>query len=229
MTLPLLLLAVQVSFLTVDRGSGDVIEKRWDALEDAVPVGSLVKPFTALAYAQRNGFEYPVYECVSGCWLPRGHGRIGIEQAIALSCNVYFRRLAGSLTSDDVAAVTSRLGMPGPPPGANSETLIGIGSGWPIPPLVLLRAYRELALRKEEPGVAPLLAGLRLAAKSGTGRAAGRDALVKTGTAPCVHGKQPGDGFAMVIEKDVLLLVRVEGRPGSHAAGVAGRLLGARK
>jgi hypothetical protein len=229
MTLPLLLIAAQISILLVDRRSGEVIEQRWDSYEYAVPVGSLVKPFTALAYAQRNGFEYPIHKCVSGCWLPRGHGRIGIEQAIAQSCNTYFRRLADGLTADDVAAVTSRFGLPGPPPGSDSAALIGIGSEWAVPPLVLLRAYRELALRKDEPGVAPLLGGMRLSAKSGTGVAAGRDALIKTGTAPCIHGKQPGDGFAMVLEKDILLLVGVEGRPGSHAAGVAGRVLGARQ
>jgi cell division protein FtsI/penicillin-binding protein 2 len=55
-------------------------------------------------------------------------------------------------------------------------------------------------------------------------------ALVKTGTAACTHAKHaPGDGFAIAMlpaeNPEILLLVRVHGIPGSHAARIAGEML----
>jgi cell division protein FtsI/penicillin-binding protein 2 len=102
-------------------------------------------------------------------------------------------------------------------------------------PLALARAYLELAHSTRDPVTAPVLQGMALSAKKGTASAAGLElhgmpAFAKTGTAPCMHRKKaPGDGFALVMfpadHPRAVLLVRVHGRPGFIAAGVAGKMI----
>ena len=97
-------------------------------------------------------------------------------------------------------------------------------------PEALLRAYIELTRRRAEPGVAPILEGMRQACRNGTARDLQRDALAKTGTASCSHKpKAPGDGFALVLypveQPRVAVLVRLHSRPGSHAAREARKLI----
>ena len=78
-----------LSYLLLDVHSGTVLASDWPGSESPIPLGSLVKPFTALAYGEKHNFNYPVHLCrgtASGCWRPRGHGRIGLESAIANSC-----------------------------------------------------------------------------------------------------------------------------------------------
>jgi cell division protein FtsI/penicillin-binding protein 2 len=223
----------QTSYLVLDAHSGAVISEKWEDAEHPVPFGSLVKPFTALAFAQTHGFQYPEYECrgeSAGCWYPRGHGRIGITGAISHSCNAYFLMLAGKTRIEDVTSLALRFGMSGPGPGSPASTLVGLGEGWEASPIQIARAYCELAARRGEPGVDELLTGMALSATVGTGSAAGVDALVKTGTAPCVHSrKMPGDGYTIALyprgSPRIAVLVRVHGVPGSQAAITAGRML----
>jgi hypothetical protein len=71
---------------------------------------------------------------------------------------------------------------------------------------------------------------MALAAKSGTAKLAGADALMKTGTAPCTHADEaPGDGFALALfpgrDPAFVILVRVHGTTGANAASTAGRIL----
>jgi cell division protein FtsI/penicillin-binding protein 2 len=206
-------LALLISLLRMDIESGAVIERQWDG-DATVPGGSLAKPFLALAYAQHHGFRYPVIRCKK-CWLPRGHGEVGIMEAIAQSCNTYFDALATALRPDQIEAVALRFGL---------------ASVFEARPEEMLRAYVELSRRASEPGAAEILGGMRRAATRGTAKAIGEGALAKTGTAPCRHSPPaPGDGFAVVLypaEKPrTALLVRVHGRPGSHAAAEAARLM----
>src|SRR5689334_3397076 len=42
----------EVSFLLLDAHTGMLLASRWDNPNSPIPLGSLVKPFTALAYAQ---------------------------------------------------------------------------------------------------------------------------------------------------------------------------------
>lgn len=222
-----------ISYLLLDARTGTVRSSRW---EEPGPFGSLIKPFTALAYAQTHGFRYPEQVCSgSGCWLPRGHGRIGIREAIAKSCNAYFRALAAEVRAEDVAGVMRRFGMQGVRENAPAAALIGLGEDWKAAPLEIARAYSELATRANEPGADELLRGMALSARSGTGSAVGRalageGALVKTGTALCIHiHRQPGDGYVMTLYPEerptFALLVRVHGAPGAKAAAVAGEML----
>jgi len=226
--LALLAVAPDVNFLKVDIRTREVLERKWPAAETPVPVGSLVKPFLALAY----GGDWPEFFCrgaADRCWLSRGHGRLKFPAALAQSCNAYFLNLAHAVDPHTLAVVAARFGIP-PPEKDSPEARIGLGDGWRIAPLFLARAYAELATRASEPRVAEILEGMRMAAQSGTAKAIGGGRMAKTGTAACVAPRRDaGDGFALVFDPAetprTVLLVRVHGAPGSAAAKVAARIL----
>lgn len=228
----------KVSFLLLDGRTGLLLASRWDNPTSPIPFGSLVKPFTALAYAERHGFSYPTHFCkgtTSGCWLPGGHGNSTIETAIANSCNSYFRMLAANLSGEDVGPTAVSFGLEVPRSSLSGAALCGLGNNWLISPLHMARAYLELSRRREQPGVREVLAGMAQSARQGTGSEVGHalkhcDALVKTGTAACTHrNRAPGDGFVVALvpaeRADLLLLVRVHGVPGAKASAIAGRML----
>jgi len=99
----------------------------------------------------------------------------------------------------------------------------------------MAKAYLELYRRKDQPGVSPLVEGMRQSALHGTGAAIGRQlkqttALVKTGTAPCTHSSwAPADGFVLALvpaeQPEILLFVRMHSVTGAKAAETAGRML----
>ena len=228
----------EISYLLFDAESGALLTARWPGADQAIPLGSLVKPFTALAYAGHHAYRYPVYTChgaAGGCWRPSPHGRLNIVSALAVSCNAYFRDLTSRLTGEQMQEVAARFGLDPPDPGLSGAALMGIGEQWPISPLHMAGAYLELVRRRNDPGVWQILAGLAQSAQRGTGSAAGHalqysDALVKTGTAVCRHEKRaPGDGFVVALvpadQPKFLLMVRVHGVPGATAAATAGRML----
>lgn len=228
----------RISFLLLDAQTGAVLASRWENSEAPIPLGSLVKPFTALAYGERHGFTYPAHVCrgsSSGCWLPRGHGQIDLTSAIANSCNSYFRMLTAKMNAADVSPVARNFGLQPPTPDSSGAELAGVGGHWLISPLSIANAYLELSRRHDQPGVGQVLAGMAQSARRGTGAEVDRalkftDALVKTGTAPCTHAKRvSGDGFVIAMapadEPQVLLMVRVHGVPGAQAAKTAGQML----
>ena len=227
-----------VSYLLLDANSGTLLASRWENSDKPIPLGSLVKPFTALAYAGAHDFRYPLYECkgqASGCWQVRPHGKLDIVSAISVSCNSYFRSLAESVTSEQLLPVTRTFDLESPETNFTGPSLIGIGERWKISPVRMARAYLELFRRREQPGVREILAGMLQSAKRGTGAAVGRamkhsEAFVKTGTAPCTHTPHaPGDGFVVALvpaqAPEILLMVRVHGVPGAKAAETVGRML----
>ena len=227
-----------VSFLLLDAHTGATLASRWPGAEDPVPLGSLIKPFTALAYARSHSYHYPVYVChgkAGGCWQPRPHGRLNLVSALAFSCNSYFRDLSSRVSAAEMREVAERFGFDAPGPELAGASLMGLGDQWPIAPLRMARAYVELARRGDEPGVREILDGLENSARWGTGSAVGRAlaperALAKTGTAACRHPHPaPGDGFVIALvpaeQPQLLLMVRVHGVPGSRAAQTAGSML----
>jgi len=221
-----------ISYLLLNAASGRVICSRWVDPDKQIPVGSLVKPFTALAYGETHNFQFPTVVCKgdeSRCWLPQGHGRIDLKTAIAHSCNAYFLDLASNVENEALDAVTRRFSLNSPHLGSGPATLIGLGTMWRISPLSIAHAFIELTARTAEPGVGPLLTGMALSAKLGTGRGAGAGAYVKTGTAPCLDElKHAGDGLAIALYPSCAprfaLLVRAHGVPGAQAASVCGRM-----
>jgi hypothetical protein len=217
-----------LSYLLLDE-EGQVMAERWEHPERDIPVGSLVKPFIAVAYG-RTHRSFPKFRCAGGktCWLSRGHGTLTLREAIAFSCNSYFHQLVARAGNGFQPALAS-FGLQS---NVHEETqrLLTIAS-----PLALARAYLELTRHASEPAVAPVLAGLALSPKKGTAKAVGEElpgmrVLAKTGTAPCTHQrKAPGDGFALVMfpadHPRAALLVRLHGRPGYMAAEMAGRMI----
>jgi cell division protein FtsI/penicillin-binding protein 2 len=227
-----------ISFLLLDAPTAEVLASRWDKPETPIPLGSVVKPFTALAYGEHHAFRYPAHICrgtATGCWLPRGHGDVDLPSAIAYSCNSYFRMLTAKMNAADVSPTAIRFGLEPPTPGTVGPALAGLGNRWQISPLSMAHAYLELVRRRDQPGVRQILAGMAQSAKQGTGADLDRallfpDALVKTGTAQCTHSKRaPGDGFTIVLapsdDPRILLMVRVHGVPGAQAAKIAGQML----
>jgi cell division protein FtsI/penicillin-binding protein 2 len=228
----------EVSFLLLDVDTGTVLASRWDHADQPIPLGSLVKPFVALAYGEEHQFRYPVHVCkgyAGGCWLPGGHGEIGISAAISDSCNSYFRMLTAGMTSADVFPAAKRLGLDPPAADLSGPDLMGLGNHWLVSPLHMARAYLELIRRRDQPGVREVIAGMAQSARTGTGAEVDRalqhsTALVKTGTAACTHqDRAPGDGFVVALlpaeQPRLLLMVRVHGVPGARAALTAGRML----
>ena len=227
-----------LSFLLMDARSGTVLTSRWEDGNGPIPMGSLVKPFTAVAYAEQHGYKYPVHVCrgtASACWRPRGHGNVDLRSAVAYSCNSYFRVLAAGVTAQDVSRVAKDFGLESPGLSASTLTLIGLGDQWRISPARMARAYAELGSRQQQPGIRELAEGMALSAEMGTGSGVGRamtnvKVLAKTGTAPCTHQpRAPGDGLAVAVwpgdAPRYVLLVRVHGHPGTQAAGTAGEML----
>src|SRR3954470_3136061 len=242
----------EIEYLLVDARSGDVLSSRWADADDPAPLGSLVKPFTALAYGEEHNFLFPEFECrgkSDRCWLPRGHGHLGLVQAVAQSCNAYFLALSSGLKPASVTAVLRRYSIYDVGEKVSPESLVGLGSAWKISPLRMLRAYAELARRRDQPGVAQVIQGMQISETSGTGsgvgsalRKNGSSALTKTGTAPCVHGGKgehngdddqqgslAGDGYVVAlypaVDSQLALMVRLHSAPGSKAAEVAGKML----
>jgi Penicillin binding protein transpeptidase domain len=227
-----------ISFLLLDARTGRVLASRWDNPQAPIPLGSLVKPFTALAYGEHHAFRYPAHICrgtATGCWLPHGHGDVDLPSAIAYSCNSYFRALTANMTAVDVSPTALRFGLEPPPAETAGPALAGLGNRWLISPLNMARAYLEFVRRRDQPGVRQILAGMAQSAEQGTGAEVDRalpfpDALVKTGTAMCTHAKRaPGDGFTIAMspsgDPQILLMVRVHGVPGAQAAKTAGQML----
>ena len=227
-----------ISFLALDPHTGMVMASRWENVDQPIYPGSLVKPFTALAYGEQHSYQYPTHICrgkASGCWFPRGHGKVTLTSAIAYSCNSYFRMLTASMTAAEVSPIAERFGLESPPPRSKGIAFVGLNTEWKISPLKLVRAYLELVNRSDQPGVRQILAGMAQSAQQGTGTEVDRalrypDALVKTGTATCTHSKNgAGDGFIVAMapadQPQILLLVRVHGVSGSQAAKVAGEML----
>ncbi len=216
--------ASDVNYIVVDVRTRQILEQDWPDADKPIPVGSLVKPFTALA----SSGPFPEFICrgtIDRCWLAKGHGRVGFREALAHSCNSYFLQLAKNVDAHSLAVVAAKFGIPRPD-ADTPEAKIGLGTGWQISPIALTRAYCELAERTAEPRVAEILSGLKLAAESGTASAVGRGVLAKTGTAPCLAKRQhAGDGFTIVLDPHIAILVRVHGVPGAEAAKSAAIIL----
>jgi cell division protein FtsI/penicillin-binding protein 2 len=225
-----------ISYLLLDIPSRSILAKHWQNSDGAIPAGSLVKPFTALAYAESHSFRFPEFVCTPGaCWYPQGHGKLGIVGAVGFSCNAYFINLAANVSAAQVTGVANRFGLNGPGSGAGPDVMAGRYGVWRESPEALARAYAELLGSGAQPGIRELVEGMAVSAKSGTALGLAREApqvaaLAKTGTSSCTHQQHlPGDGFVIVAwpadSPQHLLLVGYHGKPGAYAATVAGKML----
>jgi cell division protein FtsI/penicillin-binding protein 2 len=230
--------APEPAYLLMDAVTGRQLAARWDDPSRPLPMGSLIKPFTALAYAEAHRFTYPTFVCRGrgdGCWLPGGHGRVGIVAAIAGSCNAYFHQLSRQTSPARLMSTLQWFGVSVSAAELNQASMVGLGEDLKVTPSAIAHAYLELVARAAQPGVAPIVEGMIASGRAGTGRAVGAamghaDAWVKTGTAPCVHSPNAGgDGYAVVVypadRPRVVLLAQAHGRTGAETAGIAGVIL----
>jgi len=230
-----------LSYLLLD-ASGKVLAERWptppNLAQQAVSPGSLVKPFLAIAYGEQHGGRFPTVRCrgtESRFWLPRGHGNLGLEEAIVQSCNAYFLELAAGLDRQRAAQTLARYGLAGPPEDASAANLAGLGDAWKETPMAWARAYLQLVNEQQSPVQSRIVKGMLESARRGTAHSVdaslGRNAaLAKTGTAACSHTPQgAADGFTVVLypaaRPRLLLLVRVHGVTGAESTKVAGAIL----
>jgi cell division protein FtsI/penicillin-binding protein 2 len=227
-----------ISYLLLDARTGQLLASRWENPDTPIPLGSLTKPFAALAYGQRHDSRFPVYTCrgaQTGCWRPQGHGEVDLSSAIANSCNSYFRMLTADLTAADMLSVAEHFNLESPSREISGAELAGLGSRWQVSPLRMALAYIELAHQRRLFGVQQILDGMAQSARNGTGAGVDRalripNALAKTGTAMCTHSPHaPGDGFTIALvpadDPKILLMVRVHSIPGAEAARIAGQML----
>jgi hypothetical protein len=221
----------RLSWLVLDITIGQIIAHQGSDPDVPIPVGSLTKPFLALAYARtHNAFPHVICRGTQDrCWLPRGHGSLGVEDALAHSCNAYFLKLASQTDPNALQSVLKLLGLPSPPAEATPAELIGLDPTWEIAPATLARAYASLL---SQPDAASILAGLREAASKGSASALySEDALAKTGTAPCHHRTcvASADGLVIAItpieDPRTLLLLRQQGSTGAATATLAAQML----
>ncbi len=95
------------------------------------PPGSVFKPISALVGLQRNLIDSKKEVFCKGhsslgdrnyyCWKKEGHGKVNLKKAIKESCDVYFYELAKKTNIDDIASLSSNLGL-------NKEYDIGLSN-----------------------------------------------------------------------------------------------------
>lgn len=95
------------------------------------PPGSVFKPISALVGLQRNLIDSKKEVLCKGhsslgdrnyyCWKKEGHGKVNLKKAIKESCDVYFYELAKKTNIDDIASLSSNLGL-------NKEYDIGLSN-----------------------------------------------------------------------------------------------------
>ncbi|HXC17009.1 MAG TPA: hypothetical protein VNV60_06160 [Holophagaceae bacterium] len=199
------------------------------ALSDTpITVGSLQKPFVAQAWAATHaGAPLPRFRCDpgSGCWLPAGHGELGLASALTRSCNTYFRHLADATPLANLDASLRAAGFArGLRSAEEAIGLPGVDGPLRIRPSALLAAYARLTRSPWPSGEsfrAEVLAGLREAGLDGTAKALGqRGYWAKTGTVPASDGNPLHTcGLALAVDDSGwAVLARLEPGTGREAA-----------
>lgn len=150
------------AFMAIDIDTGNVIA--WhdpdSFLGQAFPGGSITKLFTAIAGIEDGildgdtkfycGPSSPGLPEIERCWDARGHGLIGLTDAIAYSCNRYFSRAAGYVnyasfadTLVDFRLLDSKPDVP-PEEEARVSDMTGFGTSIRYAPLSLIAAVAAI-------------------------------------------------------------------------------------
>ncbi len=203
--------ADRAAWQVVDLATMKVVESQHpDRLAAPAPPGSFMKLPTLVAALASHTIsrtsrvvcrgEADVAGHVIRCSHPRVRHALRPDEALALSCNVYFATIAERLPRTRLNGVLTALGLP-PVPASAPMPLAATGlQGTAVPPEALLRALARLVM---DPATVPLgdedrrvvLDGLRGSALYGTSSAFamhGVEALAKTGTADAPGGGVQG-------------------------------------
>jgi cell division protein FtsI/penicillin-binding protein 2 len=204
---------------------GKILRSHWQFSERAVSVGSLLKPFLALAYARTHQL-FPTIECGGardGCWYAPGHGLQPIVAALANSCNVYFLHLGAAMDRAALDFICLSYGLNSPERTMPSSRIMGLSAGWPQRPAAVVNAFAALLRDGVAPGARDVFEGMTRCSEVGTARGMGFRCYAKTGTAVCSHGGAGlTDGFAVAMypldQPRRVLLVTRHNTTGAHAA-----------
>ena len=141
------------AFVIVSVQSGKILsEENLQILQKQYPPGSLIKVFTTIAFYEQYGDHFPVFQCPpslasdpSGCWDRHGHGEVHIADALAHSCNVYFRQLAEKISPETFQKTLQKFQLTKNLDGLQEQEIRKIMTGntlnWTVSPLMLLQAY----------------------------------------------------------------------------------------
>jgi cell division protein FtsI/penicillin-binding protein 2 len=194
------------------------------------------------------------YECtgrdtvagrIDRCWTPKGHGRVDLEEAIAHSCNLYFRALSRLVSRQDIIQSARRLGMlsrsgfpgssePDVNPKLDDNNILG--EAFVVSPAQMLRMALILASRRVTAGVRfdPLHKGLRRCVSEGTAREAWlRKMSIAGKTGTDMTSGLPGHsagwfiGYAPADNPRYAVVVLLKNGRGSGAARIARDIFGA--
>ncbi|OQY29238.1 MAG: hypothetical protein B6244_04405 [Candidatus Cloacimonetes bacterium 4572_55] len=140
-----------VAAVILDIYTGEIlaVHQSKTALHRSFPIGSLIKPLTACAglirgsldpndliYCYRSG-----YSDFNRCWYLNGHGRVDLTDAIAYSCNSYFRHAAQKLRFSEFSRFMENLGYSMPrtfTPEDEIDLMIGLNPSLKMTPLQIL-------------------------------------------------------------------------------------------
>lgn len=119
-----------------------------------LPVGSLMKVFTAYALVAAGADASEVHYCppsspeqpaTETCWYRPGHGNMSLRSALANSCNSYFRAWLAGRDPGPALALLDKLGLhTGEPPGRPRRALLGFDPAVRPRPIALAWAAASL-------------------------------------------------------------------------------------
>ena len=197
--------------------------------------GSTLKPFTLMALLEAGlnpakRLPCPQRLTIDGrrfdCTHPPIHS-LDAREALAYSCNNYFASAVARLQPGALARTLAAYGLVVREGGELRLLALGEG-GVAVTPLVLARAYRQLALGQHLASSRVVGEGLTLAATVGTARLAGSAWAGKTGTAASANRISLQGWFAgwtpRVSPEHVIVVFLPVGRGASDAAPAARRL-----
>ncbi|MEO5930332.1 MAG: penicillin-binding transpeptidase domain-containing protein [Candidatus Kapaibacterium sp.] len=217
--------------------------------------GSLFKLAIGIAALRSGKFDRTfTYTCsgkdtiagaAQACWLHDGHATIGFSDALAVSCNLYFRRIARTLSREEIIQGARGIGMlpaavggGDPFSNLNDETLLG--EAFPVSPAGMLNVALALASRGRigAGGISlfgarfrPLYDGMRECVRIGTGKGAwtSRFSIAgKTGTSENGIARSHTGwfiGFAPADRPKYAVVVMCRNAHGSEAAAIARQAL----
>ena len=236
------------AIVVLDAKTGDVraVVNPELASDHAIPPGSTIKPFTALAALQTGIITHDTRircrqkskreDVVDSCPHPRNLAPFTPAEALAHSCNYYFASLGERLDEERVSSLLTGFGL-----GQmlargrwQPESAVGEGAFLQVTPVQLAKAYAALfngQIQIAEEDRAPLVEGMRGAVAFGTAAKAGLDSLPafvigKTGTSTPLQGFRPQGwfvGLALSTDKkaELVVVVYLKNAHGSDAAEVA--------
>ena len=231
------LLLAEPTIAVVRISDGKLVRQSGPAIAPTRP-GSTIKPFTLYALLQRTGFDpakripCPGKLTLGGRSFRCSHGpaipAVDAAEAIAYSCNHYFAHwTARELNEAKLHRTLTRFRLNARHATTPDELAQQALGEWGIQatPATLGQSYRLLSLEENEPKLAPLFAGLRLATTHGTAQLAGPDFAGKTGTAATLSRLSLQAwfaGFTPPTHPDTVVVVFVpQGRGATDAAPIA--------